>query len=192
MFIWPFPIANGGWVDYLRMGFGKQREFIYELARLSGVFSEVSDHGTRDQIAFHYVTQLQISLSEHGWSVNLYMDKSWLEQRNLYNKLQDKNSRKEFIHILDSLLQEGFISSIIYHDGSWEDFEDAREFLREFTNLVDQEESFSFLIGKHLERYSPENHAASILSWVKDQMQILLGAYNYTAWHPSANNYLEF
>lgn len=48
------------------MGYGKEKELVKELvkelAHRSGIFTEVTDTGTREAIVFYCVTQLQIGL----------------------------------------------------------------------------------------------------------------------------------
>lgn len=190
--IWPFPIANGGWVDYVRMGYGKDKKLVKELAKRTGVFTEITDRGVRDAIAFFCVTQLQIGLNQSGWWINLYIDKKgWIEQYNLLEKINSsKTKMAQFIKMLQIINCEGY-KFYIYpqsYQNLYYDEDDPKEFIDTLEELRKNKESFSISIEKFHERDAVENNHY-MLKYLKQEFTKLMPLYNFISWHPQKNNY---
>jgi len=187
---WPFAAANAGWVDYLRMGYGKERKLVKELANRTGVFAEITDMGTREAIAFYCVTQLQVGMDYYGWWINLYIDKKgWIEQNNLLHKIGISNKNKsEFINLLRKAQDEGY-DLVIQRENYPFEYDDANELINAMQELKANKEAFSVSIEKIHERDAKENNS-EILNYLKEEFDKLLPLYYFISWHPDSNNYL--
>lgn len=191
--IWPFPVANGGYVDYVRMGYGKDKFLVKELAKRSGIFTEITDLGVREAIAFFCVTQLQIGLNQNGWWINLYMDKKgWLEQYNLLAKINSsKKNRKKFVDLLEDIEKKGYefyLTTNPYEELDY-DVNNAEDFINTIENLRNTKKSFSVSIEKFYDKNALENNH-DMLKYLKNEFVKLLPLYNFISWHPEKNNYL--
>lgn len=190
---WPFPAANAGWVDYLRMGYGKEKELVKDLAHRSGIFTEITDTGTKDALAFFCVTQLQVGLNYNGWWINLYIDKKgWLEQYNLLQKINSSKQNKiEFIKLLERINKEGYQFYIYPHPYEELDYDrnDPEIFINEMQNFRKDKRACSISIEKFHSRNAKENNKG-MLAYLKGEFSKLIPLYNFTSWHPSKNNYI--
>lgn len=190
---WPFPPANAGWVDHLRMGYGKEKELVKELAHRSGIFTEVTDTGTREAIAFFCVTQLQVGLNYNGWWINLYIDKKgWLEQYNLLQKINSsKQNKAEFLKLLEGINKEGYEFIIYPHPYEELDFDrnDPEEFISEMQNFKNNKKACSISIEKYHDRNAAEN-SHDMLNYLKGEFSKLMPLYNFISWHPKKNNHI--
>ena len=190
---WPFPPANAGWVDYLRMGYGKEKELVKDLAHRSGIFTEVTDTGTREAIAFFCVTQLQVGLNYNGWWINLYIDKKgWLEQYNLLQKINSsKQNKAEFLKLLEGINKQGYEFIIYPHPYEELDFDrnDPEEFISEMQNFKNNKRACSISIEKYHDRNAAEN-SPDMLDYLKGEFCKLMPLYNFISWHPKKNNHI--
>lgn len=189
---WPYPIANGGWVDYLRLGYGKEKALVQDLAKRSGVFKEITNLGERDAVAFYCVTQLQIGLNSEVWWINLYIDKKgWLEQYNLLDKLLNRKFEEEFLKLLDNIANEEYAFYIYpYSDGDILEFYDGDKFINEMRNFRTNGQSCSISIEKTHEPNDINNNK-DMLAYLKGEFSKLLPLYNFISWHPKSNNFLK-
>ncbi len=192
--IWPFFAANGNHVDYLRMGFGKPGNLVKELAKRSKAFTQITNYGEYDSMAFYCVTQLQIGLNENFWWINIYIDKQgWLETNNLLAKLNYSNNLKqEFIDLLTSIVNEHYQLNIYINSSLCKSYNntDPFEFINKLNLLKSKNASFSISIEKIHTKNSVENSKSTILNYLKDEFEKLLPLYNFISWHPQNNNYL--
>ena len=191
--IWPFPIANGGYVDYVRMGYGKDSLLVKELARRTGVFTEITDQGVREAIAFFCVTQLQVGLNQYGWWINLYIDKKgWIEEYNLLEKIRSSvKLRKEFLDLLIDINKEGYKFYITLHPDEDINYNEnnPEDFISTLEKLKIAKKSFSISIEKFYEKDAIENNH-NMLNYLKGEFAKLVPLYNFMSWHPQHNNYL--
>lgn len=191
--IWPFPIANGGYVDYVRMGYGKDSLLVKELARRTGVFTEITDQGVRDAIAFFCVTQLQVGLNQYGWWINLYIDKKgWIEEYNLLEKIRSSAKlRKKFLDLLIDINKQGYKFYITVHPDEDINYDEnnPEDFIKMLEKLKVAKKSFSISIEKFHEKDVIENNH-DMLNYLKGEFTKLLPLYNFISWHPQNNNYL--
>lgn len=190
---WPFPPANGGWVDYLRMGYGKEKELVKDLAQRSGIFTEITDTGTREAIAFFCVTQLQVGLNYDGWWTNLYIDKKgWLEQYNLLMNINySKQNKSQLLKLLEGINKEGYEFAIYpypYEDLDY-DRNDPEAFINEMQNFKNNKKACSISIDKYHDRDAKENNQ-NMLRYLKCEFSKLIPLYNFISWHPKKNNYI--
>lgn len=190
---WPWPQANNGWVDHLRMGYGKEEHLVRELVRRAQIYTELTRLGTYDQVAFHYVTQLQLGLSENGWWVNLYMDdKAWLEQRNLLSKIESPAHRRQWLEYLEALMKSRYNLWLIpAEDEDAYEAKSPEEFTEELQAFHRDRTAVSVSIELYLPRNAPENNKDTILDFLKTEFDRLLPLYRFVAWHPVHNNYLN-
>lgn len=191
--IWPFPVANGGWVNYVRMGYGKHRTLVKELAKRSGVFTEITETGVREAIAFFCVTQLQIGLNANGWWINLYIDKKgWIEQYNLIQKINSSKKQKEtFVQLLKNINIYGYKFYIVTYpyEKLYYNENNPEDFIEIFEDLRKRKKTFSISLEKFHEKNSSENNH-DILKYLKQEFTKLMPLYNFISWHPQNNNYL--
>jgi hypothetical protein len=189
--VWPLKQANGEYVNYVRMGYGKSKQQMKELSKILGLTS-INDKGyMKDDMAFHYVTQLQIALDEYGWNIALYLgDKGWLEQRNLVKKIESSKVQEEsLIEILRSLQEKGFILYIHLDSESYY-FENAEDYLTYIVDYSNKKVNFRMHICKELERDSEYNDLQGTLQFIIKEFNLLMPLYKFVAWDSTKNNYL--
>lgn len=186
--IYPFYKANGGSVSYVRLGYGKSKPQFKELAKYLQMLSFTDKGGLKDDIAFHYVTQVQMALYEEGWNVAIYLGKhAWFEQKNLANKLKIHGFRNEFINILDTLLEENY-QLCIYNDkyeNDFEPYETSEMFIEDIIRFADDGDTFVIHIVNRREIDDEMNDRDLILDFVKGEFSKLLDAYNFISWSKS-------
>lgn len=192
---WPLQIANGEWVDYLRIGYGKQKLFIDEMSKKAGVFAQLNAQGTYHQMAFHYITQLEVFINQRAWGVSVYIGKNaWLEQRNLLVKLQDTHNRQKFCELIELALEQGYTPGIWIHslDNEWMSFDDPEAFLADVMRLIGDKQLVPIEVGMSLGPDHPANETNQILGFVKERVAELIDIYNYASWHPTLNNHIQW
>lgn len=192
---WPYHEANGGWVDYLRLGYGKEELFVRELAKRSGVYQRLNASGTYDSMAFHHVTQLQVGIAEYGWWVNWYQHHdAWLEQKNWLEKMnRTSDHRREAFSLLDSLQDAGY-SFVIYpeHDPSNPvEANSPEEFLQLISRYRENGDAISLSIELGFDSDGRENSWDVVPGLVRQEFDRLLPLYHFTSWHPRSNHYLN-
>lgn len=186
----PYHIANGGWVDYIRMGYGKKDNLVKELAKRSGIYTAIVDSYAIDQMAFHCVTQLQVGLNYDGWWLNLYIDKGgWLEQNNLTKKIQSsKELYLEFEHLLEDVSQYGYDVVIYSHEEKEPIYFDyGKDFIQYLFDNISMQKNISI---EKVHVRDDQNNNKQIATYLKTEFQKLIPLYNFISWHPSTNNYL--
>jgi hypothetical protein len=189
---WPYPVANGGRVNYMRLGYGKRHDLVRELAKRSGAFTEITDQGVRDMMAFYAVTQLQLSLYQGAWWVNLYIDrKGWLEQANLVKKVQtNRKDRLKLINLLDGVVAQGYDLVLwVYPDERLETYDCAEEYLSAIIQHQSERTMFTVSVEKSHKRFCRENNER-ILDYLKGEFEKLIPLYEMMSWHPVKNNYI--
>lgn len=190
----PLPDANGGFVDYLRLGYGKPKHLVDELAHRSGVFQELTAYGTYDPIAFYYVAMVQLGLNERWWWVNFYMDdKAWLEQYNLLSKVAHPTHRAKLVSILNDLQAVGYQLVIYPQHGGLEGWVEScpEEFIDALAEHRKKSQPAMVSIELLMEPDAPENSFKRLPEFVLSEFKRLLPLYNFASWHPKKNNFLK-
>lgn len=189
--VWPLKQANGEYVDYVRIGYGKSKQEIKELSQILSLFS-INDKGyMKDDMAFHYVTQLQLSINEDEWNVALYLGHhGWLEQKNLVNKVKNNKKEKDLLKdTLNFLQDKGYILYIYSELGDYY-YEDASEYINEIIDYSNKGVSFTIHICKELDKDDEKNDIQKILPYLITEFKILMPIYKFIAWDSKKNNYL--
>lgn len=191
---WPEPVANGGWVTYLRLGYGKNAEMVRLLAKRSGVFEELTRDGRYDKMAFHLVSMLQVGIDGGGWWVNFYMDDmAWLEQFNLLEKVRHPEHRDELIRLLDDLQVAGY--ELVLYREIGEDkklvFAYPDEFLEAWQTHREQEKPVLVSVELPVRPDAPEDDTRQLPSFVLAEFERLLPLYRFCSWDPEKNSFLQ-
>lgn len=187
--IYPYIKANGGQVTYIRMGYGKHKSKIKELSERLQIFKLNEKGVLMGDMAFHYVTQIQIALDEDGWNIALYLDKhGWLEQNNLAKKLSIHKNRIDFKNLLEELYNEGY-NLYLYSGQSNCCYRNIEHYIDDIIKYVNQGFSFSIHIVNEKEKDDEMNDRDKILDYTKDEFSKLIKLYNFISWDTN-NNYI--
>lgn len=190
--VWPLKQANGEYVDYVRMGYGKSKEHIKQLGKILQMYS-INDKGfMKDDMAFHYVTQLQLSINENGWNIALYLGHyGWLEQKNLVSKLSENSSkREEFKNLLDYLIDNKYVLYLYSDIGDYY-YEDTEEYINDIIDYFHKGTSFTIHIANEQDKESNENETNRILTFLIAEFDKLMPLYKFISWDPIENNYIN-
>lgn len=187
--VWPLKQANGEYVDYVRMGYGKPKSKIQKLAKLVGL-QIVDTNYIKDDMAFHHVTQLQISLNQDNWCIALYLDKKgWVEEKNLTNKVKSfPHYYKEFYYLLNDIMQDGYILYLYSEKGNYY-YEDIDEYIADIIEYSNSGVSYTIHICKELEPDDCNNDTDLIANYVQDEFNKLGSIYKFISWDED-NNYI--
>ncbi|MDO6355760.1 hypothetical protein Q3V94_11910 [Caloramator sp. CAR-1] len=181
----PFAEANGGYVDYMRLGYGKSKDAIYNMYRKAGLVGET--------MSFYKVTQLQIGIDYNGWWINLYLDKSdVIEHANLRIKLMDKANYNRISKLINSLKNDfelGFFIGSMHSNIKYESYNSGKTYLDRYIDLCKNKEMFSLSIGIFLDRYDKYNDIILIEGFIKEKFYKLYPLYKEISWALS-NDYL--
>ncbi len=187
--IYPYMKANAGKVTYLRMGYGKQKSKIDKLSKHLQMYKFNSRGTLVDDMAFHYITQIQIALDENGWNIALYLGKhAWLEQKNLVKKLSMGDNRISFEKLLEELNEEGYTLYLYSEQGDYY-YEDIEEYVDDIIEYSNEGVSFTIHIANEREVNDEMNDRDKILDFIKDEFAKLVGIYNFISWDTD-NNYI--
>lgn len=187
--IYPYMKANAGRVTYLRMGYGKHKSKIDKLSKHFQMYKFNNRGSLVDDMAFHYITQIQIALDEEGWNTALYLGKhAWLEQKNLVNKLSIGDNRLKFIMLLEQLYDEGYTLHLYSEQGDYY-YEDIDDYIDDIVNYSNGGISFTMHIANEKEIDDDMNDRSLILDYVKNEFNKLVGVYNFISWDTD-NNYI--
>lgn len=187
--LYPFFKANGGSVTYIRLGYAKSKSEIDAYAKRISL-AKLSNSGyLTDDMAFHYLSQIQISLDAYSWDTAFYLGHhGWLEQNNLVRKISNINNRKEFERILDELLLDGY--SLNIGDGfQTTTYKKSSAFSKALIDATNNSLAYTIYISKNKDEYSIENAKDTILDYVCGEFGKLLPLYRYVAWDID-NNYI--
>lgn len=189
--VWPLKQANNEYVNYVRMGYGKPKNKIDELANMSGLKTMTTKGYLKDDMAFHYITQLQVALNEVSWEVSLYLDDlGWFEQHNLVNKIESNKSLKgEMISLLESLQDEEYILYLAFEAG-YVEYDDAEEYIDDIIEKSNSKISFGIHICKSMEKDSDYNDYKKILPFLTEEYLKLMPLYKFMSWDRIQNSYL--
>lgn len=187
--VWPLKQANGEYVDYIRMGYGKPKAKIQQLAKLVGL-KIVDTNYVKDDMAFHHITQLQISLNQSKWSIALYLDKKgWIEEKNLTNKITKfPQYYKEFYMLLETILQEGYTLYLYSEIGNYY-YEDINSYIDDIIKYSHSGVSYTIHISKELQPDDAHNDISIIADYIKSEFDILIDLYTFISWSEN-NNYI--
>lgn len=188
---WPDRKANGGHVDYIRLGYGKDHSLVTELARRT-CLTRTAPFGNYTQSSFASITQLQMGLCETNWWIGLYVDsQAWAEQRNLVEKLKVSHERENWLGLLDELLKAGYSLEIAVKDGAARQYADAKAFTRALIDQVNDKELMSVVIFLRLLPDHEANEISAIKDFVLREFLRLIPVYTFAAWHPISNHHLR-
>lgn len=189
--IWPLKQANGEYVDYIRMGYGKSKPELKELSKIADLFSVNEKGFMKDDMAFHCITQLQISLNEDSWNVSLYIDKKgWLEQNNLVKKIDDRERKDELIELLTAIYEQGYKLYIYSKEKGNYYYEDVEEYVDDIISYSKSGVSFSVSISREFDKEDEENDLEKTLPNIIHEFNKLMPLYKFIAWNYKKNNYL--
>ena len=187
--IYPFMKANGGSVTYIRMGYGKNKAKIDILSKYLQVFKLNSRGYLTDDMAFHYITQLQLALNEEGWNIALYLGKDgWFEQKNLVKKLSTNGNKSKFINLLEELFNYGYTLYLNSENGRYY-YEDMEDYVNDIIDYSNEGVSYTIRIANEREIDDKMNDRDLILDFVKDEFSKLIDIYNFISWDTD-NNYI--
>lgn len=187
--IYPFMKANGGSVTYLRMGYGKDKAKIDILSKYLQMFKFNNRGHLVDDMAFHYITQLQLALDEKGWNVALYLGKhGWLEQKNLVKKLNVGNNKSIFSNLLEELFNYGYTLYLYSEKGDYY-YEDIEDYINDIIDYSNDGVSYTIHIANEREINDDMNDRTLILDFVKGEFSKLIDIYNFISWD-TGNNYI--
>ena len=143
-------------------------------------------------MAFHYVTQLQLSINEKGWNIALYLGYyGWLEQKNLVNKLFENSSRREeFKNLLDYIIDNNYVLYLCSDVGD-NYYEDTDEYINDIIDYFHKGISFTIYIANEQDKESKENETNRILNFLIDEFDKLMSLYKFISWDPTQNNYIK-
>lgn len=190
--VWPLKQANGEYVDYVRMGYGKPKDKIKELAKILQMYI-INDKGfMKDDMAFHYVTQLQLAVNEDGWNIALYLgNHGWLEQKNLVKKLENNISqREEFDKMLKNVMDNGYVLYLYSDVGNYY-YENSEEYINDIIEYSNKRISFTIHIANEKDEESSENSTDKVLNFIVNEFCELIPIYKFIAWDPIDNNYIN-
>lgn len=190
--VWPLRQANGEYVDYVRMGYGKSKEHVIELAKILQMYSINNKGFMKYDMAFHYVTQLQLSINEKGWNIALYLGYyGWLQQKKLVNKLFENSSRREeFKNLLDYIIDNNYVLYLCSDVGD-NYYEDTDEYINDIIDYFHKGISFTIYIANEQDKESKENETNRILNFLIDEFDKLMPLYKFISWDPTQNNYIK-
>lgn len=189
--IWPLKQANGECVNYIRMGYGKSKPELKELSKIAELFNVNEKGFMKDDMAFHCITQLQISLNEESWNVSLYIDKKgWLEQNNLVKKIANKEEKDELIKLIKIVYEQGYKLYLYSKEKGNYYYEDAEGYVDEIISYSNNGVSFSVDIAKEFDIEDEENDLDKILLNIINEFNELMPLYKFIAWNYKINNYL--
>lgn len=188
--IWPFKQANGGSVTYLRIGYGKNKQQIDEMSKYLRLYS-FSDKGyLKDDMAFHYITQLQVALNENSWKVGLYLGKhGWFEQNNLVKKLSQKDNKDKFLKLISQVINNGY-RLYLYTESCDFEYSDSKSFVNDIIKYNGQGISYSIHIFNLRDKDDEMNTNENILNFIKNEFDKLLDLYEFIAWS-EINKYIN-
>lgn len=187
--IYPYIKANAGRVTYLRMGYGKPKSKIDKLSKHLQMYKFNSRGTLVDDMAFHYITQIQIALDEDGWNTALYLGKhAWLEQKNLVNKLSMGDNRMKFEKLLEELYDEGYTLYLNLEQWNYY-YEDIENYVDDIIKYSNEGVSFTVHIANEREVDDEMNDRDRILNFIKVEFTKLVGIYNFISWDTD-NNYI--
>ena len=187
--IYPYMKANGGSVTYLRMGYGKHKTKIDKLSKHLQMYKFNSRGSLVDDMAFHYITQIQRALNEKKWNTALYLGKhAWLEQKNLVNKLAIGDNRLKFMTLLEQLYDEGYTLYLYSEQGDYY-YEDIDDYTDDIINYSNDGISFTIHIANEKEIDDEMNDRDLILGYIKNEFSKLIEIYNFISWD-NGNNYI--
>ncbi|MBP3928543.1 MAG: hypothetical protein J6D47_03105 [Peptostreptococcaceae bacterium] len=187
--IWPLKQANGGSVTYLRLGYGKSKEQIDNLSKYLKLYS-FNDRGyLKDDMAFHYITQIQIALDESEWNTSLYLGKhGWLEQNNIVNKIKAENNKNKFIELLDDIIDNGYILRLYLEEETIE-YKNSKAFINDMTRYTNDGITYTIHIINSREKLDDNNEIKKIIPFIKSEFGKLLDLYYFMSWSEN-NNYI--
>lgn len=187
--LYPFFKANGGSVTYIRLGYSKNKIKIDEYAKRIGMAKITDKSYLKDDMAFHYLSQLQLALNEDGWDVSFYLGHhGWIEQNNLVKKISDKSNREEFEALLEELVLDGYDLNI-GDDISSTTYKKASEFTKALIDATNIGATYTIYICKNKTEHSVENNRDTIMGYVCGEFTKLFPLYRFVSWDVD-NNYI--
>ena len=188
--IWPLKQANGGSVTYLRLGYGKSKDKIDILGRYLRLYS-FNDRGyLKDDMAFHYITQIQLALDESEWNTSLYLGKhGWLEQNNLVNKIKIQNNKSKFIELLDDIVKNGYILRL-YLENETKAYKDSKSFINDMIKYTNEGTTYTIHIINSRSKSDEMNDIKKIIPFIECEFDKLIGLYKFISWDEN-NNYIN-
>lgn len=187
--VFPFFKANGGSVTYIRLGYAKSKDKIDEYAKRVGMAKITDKSYLKDDMAFHYLAQIQLDLDEDGWDTSFYLGHhGWVEQNNLVKKISDKANREEFEAILEELLLDGYDLNI-GNDVSSTTYKKVSEFTEALIDATNIGATYTIYVCKNKTEHSAENDKDKIIDYVCGEFNKLMPLYRFVSWDLE-NNYI--
>lgn len=187
--VYPFFKANGGSVTYIRLGYAKNKAKMDEYAKRVGMAQLTDKSYLKDDMAFHYLAQIQLALDENGWDTSFYLGHhGWIEQNNLVKKISNKDNRLEFESILEVLKSDGYALNI-GDDISSSSYKKVSSFVDALIDLTNRGAIYTIYIFKHKTVNSVENDKDLIIDYVEGEFTKLLPLYTFVSWSID-NNYI--
>lgn len=189
---WPVKRINDECVDRVYVSYGKNRDDIRRLIKVLELLKELEGNRIEDDKVFKYIPQLQLGLNSNSWNTALYLDElSYVEQRNLVNKIRRNNELKNrFKSILMALEDKGYKLYILKGDEYWV-YNDETDYLDDIIKYTDSNERYGISIKKDYGKDHRENNRNTILEFLKDEFENLMDAYYFVSWDYSENDYLR-
>lgn len=186
---YPFKEANGGYVDYMRLGYGKEHRQITNMYRTNGF--------TREDMAFYKVVQLQTYINEYGFGVDLYLDKSdVIEHTNIAKKISIPSHYNKIVSLIDGFIDEYVPMLLIYEkDEPYQSkytpvyISNGRDFLDKYLHLYNSKQMFSVIVDIQIDKDDNTNDICLYPEFVKKTFLELFPLYKELSWSIT-NNYL--
>jgi hypothetical protein len=193
--IYPDEHANGGYVDYLRLGYGKPRELVKDLGRRGGFTAELMPVGVNEHLPFFMTSQLQIGIQRDHWWINFFMhSKGWLEQNNLLEKIACREYRDELTAMLTGLQDEGYRLALYpgWNNHNPPQFpSEPKDFLLALAQARDRGEAVEVSVEMLLVPDDIHNDIQVWPEFVANELERLVSLYRFASWHPKDNNFLS-
>jgi len=186
---YPFKEANGGYVDYMRLGYGKEHRQILNMYRKIGF--------SREDMAFYKVVQLQTYINEDGFGVDLYLDKSdVIEHANIAKKISTPLYYNKIASMIDELADKYIPILLIYeryepHQSKYKPvyINSGKDFLDKYMYLYNSKQMFSVIVDIQLDRNDEINDIRLYPKFVMKAFIELYPLYKELSWSIT-NNYL--
>ncbi|MEG0005547.1 MAG: hypothetical protein RR730_06930 [Clostridium sp.] len=182
---------NQGYVNHIKMGYGKSDYDVDTLIKLAGEATHLSSGFSSSDIDFNTTTQLQLSLDSNFLTVAFYLDhRGWIELINLEkkSKYRDENIQQLY-QLANSAVELGYTLYLYTEEGP-EEYDDCYDFISDLLNLVASGEHPAIHIFKCIDLDGDENEEEYIASYIAEEFDNLLPLYNFISWNSTDNNYI--